>query len=134
MHLYHMTTSANRIMSCYHEIKQPGARGQYKKKICFVSKQACIIAYEVRISCKGPLSITLYVLCYLEKPILSISNRTCGCLLSDVRIEYIIAPVSLTESVFMKTFHHLKNDSKSCQKHYWQCGIELSSQSSDRNS
>ena len=30
--------------------------------------------------------------------------------------------------------HHLKNGSKSHQKHHWQCGIELSSQSSDRYS
>ena len=34
----------------------------------------------------------------------------------------------------MLTFYHLKNDSKSGQKHHWQCGIKLSSQSSDRNS
>ena len=34
MHLYHMTTSANVLEA---------------KNFCFVSKQACIIAYEVRI-------------------------------------------------------------------------------------
>ena len=31
----------------------------------------------------------------------------------------------------MKTFHHLKNDSKSLHKHHWQCGIELISKSTN---
>ena len=74
---------------------------KYQREFSFVSKQACIIAYEVRISCKGPLSVALYVFCYLKKPILCISNSTRGCLLSDVSIEYVTAPVSLTETVFM---------------------------------
>ena len=39
---------------------------KYQKKICFVSKKVCTIAYEVRISCKLPISVTLYVFCYLE--------------------------------------------------------------------
>ena len=41
---------------------------KHQNKFCFVSKQACIIAYEVRISCKGPLRAALYVYCYLENP------------------------------------------------------------------
>ena len=86
---------------------------KYQKKYCFVSKEACIIAYEVRISCKGPLSFALYVFCYLESQFLCISNSTSGCLLFDLSIEYVTAPVLLTESVLMLTFHHLKIDSKS---------------------
>ena len=34
---------------------------KYQKKLYFVSKQACIIAYEVRISCKGQLNFALHV-------------------------------------------------------------------------
>ena len=41
---------------------RPASKNQ--KKYCFVNKQACI-AYEVRISCKGPLRAALYVYCYL---------------------------------------------------------------------
>ena len=39
---------------------------KHQKKYCFVSEQACIYWYEVRISCKGPLRAALYVYCYLE--------------------------------------------------------------------
>ena len=46
-------------------------------------------------------------------------TAACGCLHSVVSIEYVTAPVSLTERVCMLTFHHLKNDSKSRQRHYW---------------
>ena len=45
MHLYHMTTSANVLDA---------------KKFYFVGKQAGIIAYQVRISCKGPLSVAFF--------------------------------------------------------------------------
>ena len=97
---------------------------KYLKKFCNVSNQACISnAYEV-VSCKP--------LCFFvtSKTNFMYLNSPCGCLHSDVSIEYeVTAPVSLTESVFMLTFHHLKNDSKSRQKHHWQSGIELSSQS-----
>ena len=41
------------------------------------------------------------------------------CLHSDPSIECVTAPVSLTVSVFMETFHHLKDDSKSRQKHHF---------------
>ena len=34
---------------------------KYQKKLYFVSKHACIIAYEVRISCKGQLNFALHV-------------------------------------------------------------------------
>ena len=70
----------------------------------------------MRISCKGPLSDALYFYCFPRKPILCFSNSTCGCLHSDVSIEYVTAPVSLTESVFSKHFtiwrmtqNHVKN-------------------------
>ena len=43
---------------------RPASKQQ--KKFCFVSKHAVYIAYEVRISCKGPLRAALYVDCYLE--------------------------------------------------------------------
>ena len=65
------------------------------------------IAYEVRISCKGSLSAALHVYCYLENQFYVFQV---GCLHSDVSTEYVTAQVSLTESVFMLTFHHLKKD------------------------
>ena len=39
---------------------------KHQKNFCLVSKQFVYIAYEVRISFKGPLSAALYVYCYLE--------------------------------------------------------------------
>ena len=70
----------------------------------------CCKQTEVRISCKGPLRAALYVFCYLENQILCFSNCTRVCLKADdVSIYYVTAPVLLTESVFMLTFHHLKN-------------------------
>ena len=58
---------------------------KYQKKFCFVSKQACIIAYEVRISCKGALSFELYVF-VTSKTNIMFSNSTRGRLLSNVSI------------------------------------------------
>ena len=57
----------------------------------------------MRISCKGPLRAALYVYCYnvARKPILYFSNSTRGYLQADVIIEYVTAPVLLTELVFM---------------------------------
>ena len=63
--------------------------------------------YEVRSSCKGPLSVTLYVFCYLESQFYVHVFQTAvtrGCLLSDVSIEYVIVPVSLTELCLFKHF------------------------------
>ena len=58
----------------------------------------------MRSSCKGSLSLALYVFFLPRKPILCISNSTRGCLLSDVSIEYVIVPVSLTELCLFKHF------------------------------
>ena len=55
----------------------------------------------MRISCKGPLSAALYVYCYLENQFYIFQTAAGGCLYADVSIEYVTAPVSLTESVFM---------------------------------
>ena len=64
------------------------------------------MAYKVRISCKGPLSAALYVYCYLINQIYVFQTAPVVVYPSDVSIEYVIAPVSLTqvsltESVFM---------------------------------
>ena len=59
------------------------------------------IAYDVRISCKGPLSAALYVYCCLENQFYVFQTAPVVVYPSDVSIEYVIAPVSLTESVFM---------------------------------
>ena len=106
MYLYHMTTIANKNYFCYHETKQQCARGQYQNtKRNSVQKNSkrnrfVYFAYEVRISCKGPLSAALYVYCYLENHFF-VFQTAAHCLNSDVSIEYVTAPVSLTESVFM---------------------------------
>ena len=90
---------------------------KYQKKFCFVCTHACIyIAYEVRISCKGPLSAALYVFSYLKNQFYvfqtapMVVNRLTSVLSTS-------SPVSLTGLVFMYTFNHLKKDSKSRQKH-----------------
>ena len=59
------------------------------------------IAYEVRIGCKDQLSATLYVYCYLENQFYVFQTAPVVVYPSDVSIEYVIALVSLTESVFM---------------------------------
>ena len=59
------------------------------------------MAYEVRISCKGPLSAALYVYCYLINQFYVFQTAPVVVYPSDVSIEFIIAHVSLTESVFM---------------------------------
>ena len=69
----------------------------YSLSTIFVSKPVCMyIAYEVRISCKGLLSVALFVYCYLEN-----KTVTRGCIHSDVSIKHVTAPVLLTESMFM---------------------------------
>ena len=55
----------------------------------------------MRIRCKGPLSAALYVYCYLENQFDVFQTVPVVVYLSDVSTEYVIAPVSLTESVFM---------------------------------
>ena len=55
------------------------------------------IAYEVRISCKGPLRAALYVYCYLENNFYVFQTAPVVVYPSDVSIDYVIAPVSLTE-------------------------------------
>ena len=70
MYLYHMTFSANRNLFHYHETEQPCARGQYQnteRNSVLYANRHVYIAYEVRISCKGPLRAALYINCYLEK-------------------------------------------------------------------
>ena len=66
---------------------------------------------------KWGLVVRIHFVCLLlpRKPILCFSNSTLGCLQADASIEYVTAPVSLTESGFMWTCHHLKNSSKSRQ-------------------
>ena len=59
------------------------------------------MAYEVRISCKGPPSAALYVYCYLISQFYVFQTAPVVVYPSDVSIEYVIAPVSLTELVFM---------------------------------
>ena len=50
----------------------------------------------MRVSCKGPLRASLYVYSHLEDQF-----YVRGCQQADVIIEYVTAPVLLTESVFM---------------------------------
>ena len=50
---------------------------------------------------RGALGAALYVYCYLENQFYVFQTAARGCLHSDVSIEYVTAPVSLTESVFM---------------------------------
>ena len=58
------------------------------------------IAYEVRISCKGHLvPLCEFIVTLKTNFMFQLAAR--GCLHSDVRIEYIPAPMSLTKSVFM---------------------------------
>ena len=85
----------------------------------------------MRISCKGPLNDALYVYCYLKNQFYVFQTSPVVVYPSDVSIEYVIAPVSLTESVFM--FHYLKNDSKYRQKHHWQRRLEVILQETARN-
>ena len=69
MYLYHMTTSANRNLFRYHETEQPCARGQHqniKRNSVLQANRLEYIAFEVRISCKGPLRAALYIFCYLK--------------------------------------------------------------------
>ena len=74
---------------------------KHQKKFCFVSKPVCMYCIQVRISCKVPLSAAFYVYCYLDNQFYVFQTAACGCLHSDVSIEYVTAPVSLTDSVFM---------------------------------
>ena len=69
MYLYHMTTSANRNLFHYHETEQSCAQGQHqnnKRNSVLYAKRLVYIAYEVRVSCKGPLRASLYVYSDLE--------------------------------------------------------------------
>ena len=61
-----MTTSANRNLFLYHETEQPCARGQHKnnKENLFCKQTG--VAYEVRVSCKGPPRASVYVYSYLK--------------------------------------------------------------------
>ena len=74
---------------------------KHQKNFCFVSKHIVYIAYQVRISCKGPLGAALYVYCYLENQFYVFQTAPVVVYPSDISIEYVIAPVSLTESVLM---------------------------------
>ena len=71
------------------------------KEILFCKQTGLYIVYEVRISFKGPLNATLYVIVTSETNFMFFQTATRGCLHSDVSIEYVTAPVSLTESVIM---------------------------------
>ena len=104
MYLYHMTTSANQSLFGYHGTEQPCARGQHqnnKRNSVLYANRLVYIAYEVRLSCKGPLRAALYVYCYLESQFYVFFKRQNSCLQGDVSIEYITAPVLLTESWFI---------------------------------
>ena len=48
------------------------------------------IAYEVRISCKGPLRAALIAHCKLENQFLCFSNSTRGCLQADDVDQYLV--------------------------------------------
>ena len=65
-----------------------------KPKETLLCKQTSLY---VRNICKGPLSATLYAYCYLENQFYAFQTTACGCLHSDVSIEYVTALVSLTE-------------------------------------
>ena len=97
MHLYHKTTSANRNLSRYQRPSSHVLEASVKipKEIMFCNQTSFIIAYKVRISCKEPLSYVLYVF------VTSKSSFVYFITAPDVRIVYVKAPVSLTESVFM---------------------------------
>ena len=72
---------------------------KHQKKFRFV--RLVYTACEVGISCMGPLSADLYVYCYLENQFYVYLTVPMVVYPSDVIIEYVTAPVLLTESVFM---------------------------------
>ena len=74
---------------------------KHQRKFCLVSNRFVYIAYQVRISCKGSLSAALYVYCYLENQLYVFQTAPVVVYPSDVNIEYVTVPVSLTELVFM---------------------------------
>ena len=57
--------------------------------------------------------LCMFIVTYLENQFYVFQTAACDCLHSDVNIEYVTAPVSLTELEFVLKFHHLKNDSNS---------------------
>ena len=65
------------------------------------SVKLAYIAYEVRVSCKGPLSAAVYVFVTSKTNFMYFKQHRWLITHSDGSIAYVTALVSLTESVFM---------------------------------